>query len=443
MNRENSGREVTHDYETLPRSLWADTAEPLSFPLESLQGKISADVIVIGGGFTGLSCALSLAENDCNVVLLEANDIGFGGSGRNVGLVNAGLWMAPDTINETIGSDFGNRLYQALSEAPTTVFKLISDLNINCEAVRNGTLHLARGALGIRQLEARFQQLISRHEPVEWLNADATADAFGSAYYQHAILDHRAGTIQPLSYVRGIANAVVENGGCIYQRSAVLAMEKTSANHQSAQWRVTTETGEVVAPRVVLATNAYSGDAMSSISHSYTPVEYFQMATAPLTKEQLSIILPHRQGCWDTGLVMTSVRLDGRGRLILGSVGKVTNGAVGQHLIHWANRIISNMFPQLPQQEWQFKWSGRIAYSADHLPHFHEIEPGLVTVMGYSGRGIGPGTVMGKWLAKSILKEDFSLVPLPMTQPEDVSFRKIKQSYYRFGSDMYHIYKSL
>ncbi|EWH00495.1 hypothetical protein Q427_19160 [Halomonas sp. BC04] len=140
---------------------------------EALQGDHAADVVVIGGGITGLSTALHLAEAGIDVTLLESGDIPSGGSGRSVGLVNAGLWIPPDDIRTVLGEALGERANAILGGAPAEVFSLIERHGIDCQATRTGSLHLAHNGGGEQELARRAEQFQRRGAPVELLEADA------------------------------------------------------------------------------------------------------------------------------------------------------------------------------------------------------------------------------------------------------------------------------
>ncbi|NDI06944.1 MAG: FAD-binding oxidoreductase, partial [Rhodobacteraceae bacterium] len=183
----------------MSRNHWRNAAvEQVAFP--SLSDNINVDLVVIGGGFTGLNAARVAARDGLRVCMIEAETIGHGGSGRNVGLVNAGLWLPPDQIKKTLGDARGERLINDLGAGPDRVFDLIKTYEIQCDARRNGTLHLAHSSQAISDLRAREHQWQSRGAPVTFLDAQTTAHHVGSDMYHGALFDARAGVIQPLDY---------------------------------------------------------------------------------------------------------------------------------------------------------------------------------------------------------------------------------------------------
>ncbi len=306
-----------------PRShgLWEASAPPAP-ATGALAGEVSVDVAVVGGGFTGCSAALHLAEGGASVAVLEAEEIGFGGSGRNVGLVNAGMWVMPDDLPGELGEVHGERLLRLLGEAPRAVFELVERHAIACEVERQGTLHCAVGPKGLDELKERERQWRSRGAPVRLLDAAETQAKVGTAAYAGALLDERAGTIQPLAYVRGLARAAVEAGAQFFTASPV-----TAATDEGATWLLRTPKGAVRARSVVVATDAYATGVFPQIRQEQVHLPYFNMATPPLGDNLRRSILPERQGVWDTKEILSSFRFDQAGRLVFGSVGALRGPA--------------------------------------------------------------------------------------------------------------------
>lgn len=412
--------------------LWERTAQKAPETL-SLEGVLASDVVIVGGGYTGLSAALHLAQSGAKVVVLEAVAIGFGGAGRNVGLVNAGMWVMPDELTNTLGPVYGNRLLDALGDGPAQVFEIIEKHQINCEATRNGTLHCAVGKGGLADLKARAAQWQRRGVAVQMLDATETATKLGMGTYAGALLDPRAGTIQPLSYARGLATAAIAAGALIFTGSAVTEMFRNKGN-----WTVKTGGGTVTAPWVIMATDAYTERVMPEIRAEQTFLPYFNFATAPLPAHQREVILPERQGAWDTKEVLTSFRMDRAGRIIFGSVGSLKGTGLSIHR-DWAKRALRKLFPQIGQVEFESEWHGKIGLTADFLPRFHQFGEGMIGTSGYNGRGIAPGTVFGKALADHIGgKLSAEEMPLPVSEVAAPAFRRTKEAYYEIGAQASH-----
>jgi glycine/D-amino acid oxidase-like deaminating enzyme len=399
-----------------------------------LDSDTTADVIVIGAGYTGLSAALHLADEGKSAVVLEADEVGFGGSGRNVGLVNAGMWVKPSDVQAELGETMGRRLIDQLSNAPGLVFDLVQKYGMDCQAINGGTLHCAVGASGLKDVTERARQWKDLGAPVELLDARASHQKIGSTAYRGALLDRRAGTIQPLAYARGLARAALSRGAKIHTSSGVLSAEQVAGG-----WRVKTKRGSVTAPWVIVATNAYSQDPWKAVQSELVRLPYFNMATRRLSDSLLASILPERHGIWDTCAVLSSARLDVEGRLVFGSVGALRGTGASIHR-SWARRALLRLFPQLRDVEFEHEWFGWIGMTSNSLPRFHYLDRNIVSMSGYNGRGIAPGTTFGRDLAMlvsgRIAASDLSL---PMTDLSSPSFRAARESFYEIGSQVAHI----
>ncbi|MBM3519846.1 MAG: FAD-binding oxidoreductase [Alphaproteobacteria bacterium] len=399
-----------------------------------LAGKATADVVIVGGGYTGLSSALHLAEAGKSAIVLEAHEIGFGASGRNSGLVNAGLWMKPEDLLATLGETHGNRVLELLGQGPAEVFRLIDRHAIACEAVRKGTLHCGYGEAGRREVAERHRQWAARGAPVHLLSGEEAARRIGSSAYAGALLDLRAGTLQPLAYARGLAKAAISAGARIHTGSPV-----DSAHYENGAWIVPTARGEVSAPWLIVATDAYTRLFWPAIRREQVHLPYFNLSTRPLSADLLKSILPGGEGCWDTRTVLSSFRIDAAGRLIFGSAGALRGSGTPIHRA-WAHRALKRIFPQLGQVEFETEWYGMIGMTGDHLPRLHRFGTRAIGFCGYNGRGISPGTVFGRMLAEHILgKRTEAEMPLPVTEFERAPFQGLREAYYEYGAQIAHV----
>jgi len=393
---------------------------------------MQADVVIVGAGYTGLSAALHLAEIGARVIVLEERHIGFGGSGRNVGLVNAGLWLPPDEVERVLGDAEGAALIRALGEGPALVYDLIARHDIACEAVRSGTLHCAVGTGGLRDLERRHAQWSRRGAPVRLLDGADAAAAIGSNVYCGALLDERAGTIQPLAYARGLAGAALAAGATIHEDSPVL-----SCTDDERTIRVTTASASIRAEYAIWATNAYTAGPLSALRTELAHLPYFNLATAPLSDAALARILPGRQGAWDTRQILSSFRLDWTGRLIFGSVGALRGTARMAHH-RWARRAVARIFPQLGDIAFENEWYGMIGMTTDAVPRFHRPAPRILSISGYNGRGIAPGTLFGRALARHLSHDE----PIPLAQMPiaRMPVRRLREQLYEHGAGLAHAF---
>ena len=416
----------------LSHGLWEKTA-PAPPPTEPLSGDLRVDVAVVGCGYTGLAAALRLAEAGAKVVALEAVEIGFGAAGRNVGLVNAGMWVMPSDIPKALGADYGERILTLLGSGPAAVWDMIENHAIDCEAVRNGTLHCAVGAAGMKEIEERAEQWRARGAPVRALSAAETAKRTGSMAYAGALLDLRAGTLQPLAYVRGLARAAIGAGAAVHTQSAVRAAERSNG-----KWTLRTDAGAVAADWIVIATDAYGGAPWPQGRREQVLLPYFNFAAAPLGAEQRTSILPGGEGCWDTRTILSSFRLDRAGRLVFGSVGALRGTGLAVHRA-WAKRALKKLFPGIGPVAFDSQWYGMIGMTDNALPRFHRLAENVVAFCGYNGRGIGTGTVFGRVLADHILgriaEKD---LPLPVTTPDAPRMPQLREAYYEAGAQIAH-----
>ncbi|GAA0315582.1 L-pipecolate oxidase [Psychrobacter aestuarii] len=413
--------------------LWDITA-PKAPHCETLTRDASAQVCIIGGGYTGLSAAIHLAEKGVRVVVLEGKTIGSGGSGKSVGLVNAGTWARPDDLNTALGVTDGERLTEALGAAPKLVFDLIKRYNIDAQATNAGNLHMAHNTKGEQDVDIRYEQLSRRGANVEVLTGARCHDYCGTTSINKALLDHRAGTLNPQAYVNGLAKVALSLGVSIYEQSPVQSLYKADG-----QWYAATDRAHVGAERVIIATNAYTEGEWTEIKKAFYLVAYYQIASEPLTGEAAARILPYRTGAWDTRLALSSFRRDHDDRLLLGTVGARAYKPKAFYQ-SWANLVQKSYYPDLPAFKWQYEWSGQFGFTQDHIFRVLEPDAGLLTATAYNGRGITTGTMMGKCFADYIITGNKDSIPLPFKTLEEckVSMPRLKSIMTEVGLTLYH-----
>jgi glycine/D-amino acid oxidase-like deaminating enzyme len=397
------------------QSLWSHTAPP-GPQCAALSTARNTQVAVIGAGYTGLSAALHLIEAGRDVVVLESQEIGACASGLNGGQVIPGLKHDPDTLEALFGAALAERLIDTVAHAPDVVFELIGRLKIACDATRTGWIQPATSDAARQQQAARVQQWQRRGASVELVSRAEVAQLTGSTRYCGGLIDHRGGTVQPLSYVRGLARALVERGGHLFLRSPALKLTPAPGGY-----RIETPAGSVSAPLVIIATNAYTGSLTPQLRRSVVPVPSFQVATAPIPAALRARILPGGQAASDTASLLRYFRVDASGRLVMGTRGSFA-ATPTTHTVRHHYRAVREIYPQLEGLPFEYHWGGLVAITPDHLPHLHELAPGLLAGLGYNGRGVALATVMGRVLARRALGTPVAELGFPMTPLRRVPF---------------------
>ena len=393
----------------LSPSLWAATAPPPP-ATEPLEASAQADVLVIGGGYAGLSTALHLAERGVRVMVLEAREIGFGGSGRNGGQVIPGLKYDPDALISLFGAERGERLVRFAGSTADSVFNLIERHAMDVPHVRKGWIQGAHTAGALQLAHGRAAQWARLGADVQPLDRAQVARLIGTDRYLGGWVDRRAGAIQPLSYARGLARAALDAGAIIHTDSPVAGLARAAG-----KWTATTARGpSVTADRVVMCTNAYGGDLLPRLKTSIIDANTFQVATRPLPEAVRAGIFPEGHVTSDTRNLLLYFRLDHQGRLLMGGRGPFREPKGQQDWAH-LERVMLKLFPQVAGVPFEYRWCGRVAVTRDYLPHLHEPEPGLLVDIGCQGRGVGLQTSMGRAMAQFVATGDANALPVPLT----------------------------
>ncbi|MBR0644928.1 NAD(P)/FAD-dependent oxidoreductase [Plastoroseomonas hellenica] len=399
----------------LPPSLYAATARPAP-PTPPLPGDRRADVVVIGAGFTGLSTALHLAERGVDTVVLEANEPGWGASGRNGGQVNPGLKPDPDQVDADFGPELGARMVRFAWGAPETTFALIRRWQIACDARQGGTLRAAYQPGHAAVVRRSAEQGMRRGLPVTLLERDAALMATGTDRYVAVMRDASGGDVQPLDYARGLARAALQAGAAVHGGTRVTALSRADG-----RWQVATPTGTVTAETVILGTNGYTDDLQPGLRRSVVPVFSSIAATAPLAEAVVRDIMPMRASLYESGHITVYLRVDQKNRLLMGGRGPqrpIGDPSPVAYLMRYAERL----WPALAGAEWTHGWNGQLAMTPDHYPHIHQPAPGLICCLGYNGRGIALSTAMGDEIARLATGTPAAEIAMPVTPIKPMPF---------------------
>lgn len=392
----------------LPPSLYADTAvAPVATP--PLEADRDVSVAIIGGGFTGLSTALHLAEQGIDALVLEAQEPGWGASGNNGGQVNPGLKHDPDQIEADFGADLGGRMVAFAYATTKFTFDLIRRYQILCEARQHGTLRAAYNGASAAAIEKTAQQCMRRGMPVKLLDRAQIGEMTGTDRYLCAMLDERGGDLHPLSYARGLTRAAVAAGATIHGASPALSLRR-----EGTRWRIETPGAAVRAQKVLLATNGFTDDLWPGLRRTVVPVFSSIACTAPLPDRIAAEIMPTRSVLYESGHITVYYRIDEHNRLLMGGRGPmrwISQPSDVAYLIRYAERL----WPQLKGVTWTHGWNSRLAMTADHYPHVHEPADNLLISLGCNGRGVALSTAMGAQLARRLAGGKDAQIDMPVT----------------------------
>jgi glycine/D-amino acid oxidase-like deaminating enzyme len=405
----------------LPPSLYADTAAPAP-DTPPLDGDRRASVAIVGGGFTGLSAALHLAEKGVDVVVLEANEPGWGASGRNGGQVNPGLKNNPDQLEVDFGSDLGSRMVALSGNAPNLVFDLIQRHQIACSALQSGTLRSAISRKGIGEIQATANQWIRRGGPVSILDKTEIGTTTGTDRYQSAMLDRRGGQLNPLGYARGLARAAMQQGAAVHGATKV-----TQARKNGTGWRVETPHGTVTAEKLLLATNGYTDNLWPGLRRSLVPLYSAIASTEPLPEALVQSIMPSRSSLYEIGSITVYYRFSPDNRLLMGGR-SVQRDVTAPETLRYLTNYAQRLWPALRDYRWTHGWSGQLAYTPDHYPHIHEPDDNVMVCLGYNGRGVAMSSAMGPELARRLMGGKAANIDMPITTIREMPFHALWRS---------------
>jgi len=377
-----------------PASWYAATANPMErFP--ALSGDVKADVCVVGGGYTGLSAALHLAEAGFDVVLVEAHRVGFGASGRNGGQLGSAQRMDQEDLERLVGDDDAAKLWDLAEDAKALVKSLIASHQIDCD-LKPGVAGLALSKSEQAELHAHAAHLSDRYgyDQIELLDEVAGQALCPSPAYKGGYLDMGAAHLHPLNYALGLAQAASKAGVRIFEGSEVTAIRDT----RPAVVRV--EKGSVKADHVILACNGYLGDLNRQVAARVMPINNFIAATEPLGADAARV-LTRDVAVADTKFVVNYFRLSADNRLLFGG-GESYGYRFPADIAAKVRKPMTEVFPHLRDIKIDYAWGGTLAITMRRMPYLVRVAPNILSASGYSGHGVGTATHAGQLMALAI-----------------------------------------
>jgi glycine/D-amino acid oxidase-like deaminating enzyme len=386
-----------------PTSFWLDTAPAFAGGAHGPLPK-RADVVVVGGGLTGLSAARTLAKRGVNAVVLEAGGVGWEASGRNGGHCNNGLSHDFTGVAARFGIERAREMYRAFDAGVDLVETIQREEGIACDFHRRGKLKLAAKPAHFDKLK-RLQEVLAREvdDDTAIISPDGLASEIGSQRYHGGLLQKRSATVHVGRFAIGLAEAAVRAGSTIHERATVQSIDREPGK----PFRVKSSKGEIEAGEVLLATGASQHGSFGWLRRRIVPVGSFIIVTEPLSDNLAKSIMPGRRNCVSSQNIGNYFRLTEDNRLVFGGRARFAMSSPASDLKSGAvlRRILDEVFPQLSGVRIDHCWGGLVDMTQDRLPRAGTRE-GIHFATGYSGHGVQMSTYMGDVMARRITGED-------------------------------------
>jgi len=366
-----------------------------------LAGRAEARVCIIGAGFAGLATAMSLMEHgERDVVLLEAESVGHGASGRNGGFVFGGYSLDEQALLASVGAEQGKRLYQLTLGAVDQIRRRIGQYGIDCEATHGG-IYLANWFDDPRVLDER-QRFMQEQLGVEWqrISRSEFAERARSERYFGALYEENAFHFHPLKYAQGLARALHAGGVRVHEASRATAIEARSGG---ARWRVATAGGEVLCDEVVVCCGGYIERLYPALAGAILPIATYVMVTAPL-EGRMPQALATDAAIYDTRFAFDYYRPLQDSRLLWG--GRISiRSRSPEEVARLLYDDMLKVYPQLAGTQVDYAWSGLMSYGRHKMPQLGKLPNGVWYGMGFGGHGVGPTSLAGDVLSAALMGE--------------------------------------
>ena len=375
----------------------------------------TADVVVIGGGYTGINAARELARKGAAVTLLEAETLGFGGSTRNGGIVHPGYKWGPTELIERYGDDTGRALWDETMAGYETIKRVIAEEAIDCEFRECGYLDVAWAPSHAAHLRESVATLAQFGVDARFVEKAELADEIGTNFYHGGLVFPPSGLLHPGKYFAGLAAAADAAGADLHEGTRARAIQK----QPDGGLVVATDRGQILAKEVVVGTNGYTDGVVPSLRRRIIPIGSYIIATEPLPEELARVISPRGRAFFDTKNFLYYWHISEDRRMIFG--GRASFLPMGMDRIHGIlHKGMLEVHPQLAGFRIDYGWGGNVGFTFDRMPHVGRHD-GVTYAMGCCGTGVALMTALGvavaDWLGggrePALAKLGFPLVPAP------------------------------
>ena len=386
---------------------WYVASAPILAERPVALGELACDVCVVGGGYTGLSCALHLAKSGKSVVLLEAERVGWGASGRNGGHVGTGQRADQHSLEKWYGKTTAKELWRLGLEAVDLVTDLVEKNGIDCELGRTN-IHFAAKKSHVDELRDEVDHLRTEYgyDQISGVESSSLEELTSGVGFHYGVIDHGARHLHPLKYCLGLAEAVLTAGASVFEKSQVNNID-IKRDHAL----VSTDRAAIKAKKVVLACNGYLGNLFPPIASHIMPINNFIVATEPLDEATAKHINPLNASLSDSLFVINYWKLSEDRRLIFGG-GETYSDKFPESITDFVRPKLLAIYPELSDTRLDYGWGGTLAITRNRMPDLGVHKGVVYYAQGFSGHGIPTATMAGKLIASAIDSgnDDFDLM---------------------------------